>query len=354
MKIAFIAPVLLGIKANSSRGGIDKIIRSLVLGAANAGHHVTLYAPHGTDLKHNNLEIRFTTDKELLRYPEKIGSAEEELFKRIVKDQSEFDLIHTHIEPIVAKTGSDNYYCMIKTPLVVTMHNLTYINESIDYYKNATDTHNINYVFISKDQSIPMEFLPKKTIIHNGTDVKEIAFCNSPIKGQLGFLGRITPEKGILESIQIAKFSGKKLVIAAGIIESQQQYYENIIKPLIDGDQIIYLGEVGKQIRDKLLQNSEALLFPIQWHEPFGLVMIEALASGTPVIANNIGSVSEIIEDGKTGFILEPSSSTSDYVDKINRINEINRQDCRDAVEKRFTNEIMLNNYLALYDKIIS
>ncbi len=301
-----------------------------------------------------NIQIRLTTDQVIFDKPGLVGQAETDLFKRLVKEQSEFDLIHTHIEPAIAKIGDDNnYYSMIDIPITVTMHNLTYIDEHIEYYTNHKYVHGVNYVFISHDQAHPLSFLPKQTVIYNGTDLNELAFSDSPNAGQLAFLGRITPEKGILQAIEIAKTSNKKLLIAAAIDHSQQNFYEQVIKPQLNHDNIIYLGEVDNKGRDELLQKSEALLFPIQWHEPFGLVMVESMTAGTPVIASCIGSVPEIVEDGKNGFVVPIDGSIDDYVNRINRISEISRQYCRSTVENKFTNEIMLTNYLNHYEKIM-
>ena len=355
MRIAVIAPVIRKISTNNAYGGIERIITSLVIGSADAGHEVTLYAPFGTDLSHKNLNIVFSTDQNVAGIPELIKRSEDELFQRIVSDQEQFDIIHTHIEPIIARIDdNNNYFDKILKPVVITVHNQTHIENNINYYKTYKPLHNLNFVFISHDQSKPLEFLPNHTIIYNGICLDELTFNATPNTNQLAFLGRITPEKGILQAIHIAMQSGKKLLIAAAIDYQQQEFYENEIKPLIDGDKIIYLGEVNNEGKDNLLRNSEALLFPIQWHEPFGLVMIEAMATGTPVIASNIGSVSEIIEDGRTGFVISDINNIDNYVQSMNGLKDIDRTYCRKIAEEKFSDKIMISNYLQFYESKLS
>jgi glycosyltransferase involved in cell wall biosynthesis len=354
MRIAFIAPVLRKISTKNAYGGIERIITSLVIGSANAGHTVTLYAPYGTDLSHDNLEVRLTTASDISGQSDKVSEAEEKLFKRIVSDQDQFDIIHTHIEPIIARFDDNNYYNLINKPIVVTFHNQTYIDNNIDYYRLHTELHNLNYVFISHNQAKPLCFLPNQKVVYNGINLEGLTFNSHPNTGQLAFLGRITPEKGILQAIDIAKQSGKKLLIAAAIDHSQQNFYENEIKPQIDNENIIYLGEIDNKQKDTLLNTSEALVFPIQWQEPFGLVIVEAMATGTPVVAANIGSVSEIIENNKNGFIVDDINNIQDYSEKIAHIKTLDREYCRKSVEDRFTDIIMIDNYLKYYNSILS
>ena len=354
MKIAIVAPVLRKISTKNSYGGIERIIVSLTIGALDAGHKVVLYAPYGTDLEHANLKIITTTSQDVSKSQKLIKEAEQQLFQRIVDDQNQFDVIHSHIEPVIAtKIDGTNYFDTIQKPIVITMHNQTYINDNIAYYKSHQNLHNINFVFISHDQSIPLAFLPNKRVIYNGINLSGLTFNDTPNKDQLAFLGRITPEKGIYEAIQIAKLSNKKLLIGAAIDNSQQDFYNNIIKPEIDNKSIIYLGELSDKDKNNLLRTSEALLFPIRWHEPFGLVMVEAMATGTPVIASNIGSVPEIIENDRTGYTIKDIDNLADYAQKIGTINSLDRKYCRQVAEEKFSEKIMVDKYLKLYKSII-
>ena len=353
MKIAVIAPVIRHLSTKNLYGGIERIITSLVLAVADAGHKVVLYAPFGTDLKHKNLEVRFTTNKDIAARPDLIRKAENILFQRIVTEQTEFDLVHAHMEPYIAGVGDSNYFARITKPVVITIHNQTYIHEHIDYYKLHKELYNLHFAFISQDQAKPLKFLPNQTVIYNGISLEGLTFNANPNPGQLAFLGRITPEKGISQAIAIASFSGKKLLIAAAIDHTQQDFYDKEIKPQLDGEKIVYLGEVSNEQKNDLLRTSEALLFPIQWHEPFGLVMVEAMATGTPVIASNIGSVPEIVEDGKTGFVVPLKTVVKDSMKKLEKISRIDRKYCRREVEEKFSESIMIANYLEYYSSLV-
>ena len=164
-------------------------------------------------------------------------------------------------------------------------------------------------------------------------------------------MGRITPKKGPKLAIEIAKKSGRELKIAAKVDPIDLAYFKKEIEPLIDGKQIQFLGEIGPKERNKLLGNAYALLAPIQWEEPFGLVMIEAMATGTPVVVTNKGSAPELVVDGETGFIVE--NSIDHFVEAVEKIKDINRAQCRTWVVKNFTEEEMTDNYLKIYNKLI-
>jgi len=347
MKIAVIAPVLRPILNQQKYGGIERIIKSLVLACCRSGDEVFLYAPTGTDLKHSNLTLIQTTDND--RAPS-TRQAEINLFKRLVPESAQYDLVHSHIEPIIAQDGNTNYLAQIKKPVVVTFHNQTYIKENIAYYKKHKELWDFNYVFISRNQAKPLSFLPNQTVIYNGINVQEFHLNLRPDPSQLAFLGRITPEKGIEEAITIAQRSDMELKIAALIDKSEQSYYRSKIKPLIDNKQIIFLGEVDFKQKEKLLGESCAYLFPIKWQEPFGLTVVESLAFGTPVVAFKTGSMPEIIEESRTGFLV---NNTEEAVTAIKKVDKISRADCRESVEKKFSEEIMVRNYRQLYKRIL-
>src|SRR3990167_2822876 len=207
-----------------------------------------------------------------------------------------------------------------------------------------------DYVFISKNQKDPLKFFPNSTIIYNGIDVKRLPFKNEP-GDYLLFLGRITDFKGILEAIQIAKLANKKLVIAAKVDPTDEDFYNRKVKPLIDGVKIVYVGEVDFNQKIEYLKNALCLLFPIKWDEPFGLVLIEAMACGTPVVAFDRGSVSEIVEDKVTGFL---GTNFYQAARAISKIGQIDRAKCRERVEKHFSQERMLNAYGQLYKKLLA
>jgi glycosyltransferase involved in cell wall biosynthesis len=178
---------------------------------------------------------------------------------------------------------------------------------------------------------------------------------NPKPKNYLMFLGRTSPEKGIVPAIKIAKTARLPLVIAAKIDAVDHKYYQEKVKHLVDGKQIKYLGEVNLARKVYYLRNALALLFPIQWQEPFGLVMIEAMACGTPVIASRLGSVPEVIAHGKTGFVINPEipQLIHEGATAVEKIATISRRACREHVENNFTADIMVENYLKLYRKFV-
>jgi glycosyltransferase involved in cell wall biosynthesis len=167
--------------------------------------------------------------------------------------------------------------------------------------------------------------------------------------GYLAFLGRTSPEKGLDQAIEIAKCAGIPLKIAAKIDRVDVQYFENVIKPLLDHPLVEFIGEIGNAEKNAFLGNAAALLFPINWREPFGLVMIEAMACGTPVIAYPLGSVPEVIQEGATGFIVPDFKSA---VEAIKRIGEIDRRKCRRTFEQHFDAEGMAQKYLNIYQRL--
>ena len=190
--------------------------------------------------------------------------------------------------------------------------------------------------------------------------MKDFTF-NDKSQNYLVWLGRITPKKGLIEAIKAAKLVKIPLKIAAKVDKNHLpdvEFYEKKIKPLFDGRQVQYLGEIGPVKKNALLKNALALLNPIKWNEPFGLVMPEAMACGTPVIAFDKGSVPEIVQNGKTGFIIPATdkngqSNIKGLVDSIKKIYSIDRKKCRRQVEKKFSVEKMTDDYEKVYEKII-
>ena len=209
---------------------------------------------------------------------------------------------------------------------------------------------NYPFVSISNSQRKPLPSLNYVATVYNGIDLNQLNFNEKPKGNHLSFLGRISPEKGPIEAIQIAKKSGMKLKVAGKIDAVDKEYFETEIRPLIDGKQIEFIGEIGPKEKSDFLGNSIALLVPLQWREPFGLFMIEAMACGTPVIAFDRGSAREVIENKKTGFVVKNVKEATEVVKKIS---QIKRLDCRERVEKNFIAEKMVDNYEKVYYKLV-
>jgi glycosyltransferase involved in cell wall biosynthesis len=176
-------------------------------------------------------------------------------------------------------------------------------------------------------------------------------YAFQPAPGRyLAFIGRISPEKRVDRAIRIAERAGIKLLIAAKVDRADVEYFEDHIKPLLNNPWVEYLGEIGEREKNEFLGNAAALMFPIDWPEPFGLVMIEAMACGTPTIGYPHGSVPEIIEEGVTGFVVDNERDAADTVEKALAID---RTACRSVFERRFSVERMAQAYAALYGKVI-
>jgi glycosyltransferase involved in cell wall biosynthesis len=203
----------------------------------------------------------------------------------------------------------------------------------------------VHYVSISDaDRSPDLTYVGT---VHHGIELRAFTFREQP-DGFLVFFGRIQPDKGPKEAIEIARRAGRQLVMA-GIIQDET-YFQREIAPEIDGCTVRYVGSVGPQERDSLLGHALALLHPINFAEPFGLAVVEAMACGTPTVACSRGSMPEIITHGETGFLV---TSVDDAVHAVNRVGEISRRRCRDEAERRFSSERMVEQYLRLYSRVL-
>lgn len=204
-------------------------------------------------------------------------------------------------------------------------------------------------VSISNNQRNPLPFADWVATVYHGLPPNLYSFRAEP-EDYVAFVGRICPEKRPDRAIEIATRAGMRLKIAAKVDKVDEQYFESEIKPLLDNSLIEFVGEVDEAAKNALLGAARALLFPIDWPEPFGLVMIEALACGTPVIAFECGSVPEVLNDGKTGFIVR---SVPEAVERLKKITNISRRHCRQEFESRFTAAQMAKNYVTVYRQLL-
>jgi len=262
------------------------------------------------------------------------------------------DIIHNHIGwrflPFVS---------LVKAPVITTLHGPLNIPYQQFVYGKFKD---LPFVSISNAQKKSFPMLNFVATIYNGIDIKQFHFNDEPKGNYFAFLGRMSPEKGPVQAIQTAKKSGVKLKMYAKVDIVDKEYFERKVKPLIDGRKIKFPGEIGQKEKSKFLRNAKALLCPIQWEEPFGLFMIEAMACGTPVIAFNRGSVQEIVKHEKTGFICRPNDLNS-MVKAIKKICQMPKKEyqkmrflCREHVEKNFTAERMVSDYEDIYYQILN
>ncbi len=350
LKIAQLAPPWLAIPPKKY-GGVELIIYHLVEGLIKKGHEVTLFAC-GNSKTSAKLESVFKEPLYWEGFPwqEPYGP----LFHTVscFEKAGDFDIIHNHFH-----FWGICLEHLTNTKVLTTYHSSfeKIIKEKTIKYNILKKYRNTPIVPISNSQKrikgLKLNFT--KTV-YNGIDVDKFSFQEEPGR-YLAWMGRITPKKGVLEAIKIAKKAKMPLKIAAKIDKNSERdirFYKEEIEPLIDGKQIQYLGEIGGyEEKSGFLKNALALINPIKWKEPFGLVMAEAMACGTPVIAFDRGSVKEVVKDKKTGFVVKNVDQAAKAVKKIG---SINRKDCRLRVKRKFNKEKMVDEHEKLYYKVLS
>jgi glycosyltransferase involved in cell wall biosynthesis len=345
MRIALLAPVEEQVPP-LKYGGTEVVVYNLAQHLTRMGHEVVLFAT-GDSLTEATLISIFPEPIRTLpisRNPKVRQALTITGIGRMLGylSQYEFDVVHNHIGWLFLP-----FVQTLRMPVVTTLHgSLSNPDESEIYRLFAKE----NYVSISRNQRTSgppgMNFVGN---VYNGIEIPSFKYVPEPGR-YLAFLARISHEKGALQAIQIAKASGEKLVMAGKVDPADTTYFEEQIKPLIDGDQIKFIGEIGHRDKVKLLGHAKALLAPIQWDEPFGLYFIEAMACGTPVIANRRGSVPEVIRDGVTGYIVD---TVDEAAARIADIGSIDRLACRRRVEDNFSADAMAEGYLAAYESVL-
>jgi glycosyltransferase involved in cell wall biosynthesis len=340
MKIAQIAPLCERVPP-PAYGGTEIIVSLLTDELVRRGHEVTLFASGDSEtLAH--LEPSCPKALRLLEAsPAEISVYQSRQLDRVFAQAAEFDLIHSHIGEVVFP-----YANLVETPTLHTVHGV--IPSHIEpLWLNARHQ---NFISISNSQRRNDLQLNYVDTVYNGIDTSRYPFYAQPDHPPyLAFLGRISPEKGPHLAIEIAKRTGWHLKMAGKIDPVDRQFFEEEIKPLIDGEQIEFLGEANHQQKCPLMGGAVATLFPITWNEPFGLVMAESMAVGTPLIAMAMGSTPEVIEAGKTGFLCH---SVEECIVALDRIGEINRIACRDRAVAKFSIERMVDDYEAVYQML--
>jgi glycosyltransferase involved in cell wall biosynthesis len=263
------------------------------------------------------------------------------MLEAVARRADEFDLIHYHIDYLHYPLSR-----RLESVHVTTLHGRLDLPDLVPLYQEFPE---MPVVSISDAQREPLPWVNWVATVHHGLPHDLYSFNPDP-GDYLAFVGRVSPEKRVDRAIEIARRSGIPLKIAAKIDAVDRVYFEQQIRPLLDDPLVEYLGEVGDREKNALLCGAAALLFPIDWPEPFGLVMIEAMACGTPVIAYNHGSVPEIITEGVSGFVV---SSIPEAVDAVRKVGALGRRGVRAEFEARFTVDRMARDYLALYEQLL-
>jgi glycosyltransferase involved in cell wall biosynthesis len=341
MRIAQIAPLWERVPP-VAYGGIELVVGLLTDELVKRGHEVTLFAS-GDSTTLAKLESAHPCAIRLDPTVKDYAIYEMLHLSQVYEKAEEFDIIHSHMG-----CAALPYESLVKTPTVNTLHGIF----TPDNEKMFAHAKRQSYVSISDAQRKPSLGLNCVATIYNGIDVGGYQFYAQPQEPPyLAFLGRISPEKGPHLAIEIAKKSGWCLKMAGKVDRVDEEFFEKEIKPHIDGQQIQYLGEANHTQKNALMGGAVATLFPITWSEPFGLVMVESMASGTPVIAIELGSVSEIIRDGVSGFICH---NVEGCVNAIDKVSILDRYAVREYVSQRFGVKQMVDGYEAVYQKIIA
>lgn len=344
-KIAILGPIGISIPPKK-QGGIEWMVYYLTEGLVKKGYKVLLFAPATTKTSAKLVpvcprpisECKIPSEVELSRKLRVELSFLANLMVKVLERKNEIGLIFNHsvdggMFTILEKS--------LKIPIFHVLH-LPLYKELANVFKKF----NSRLITISDNQRKVFPRLNYFATIYNGIDLKKIPFSKKP-KGYFVFSGKIKPSKNPLDAIKAVKLCQKKLILIGKI--GDQEYFELKIKPLLDKN-IVYLGEVNYSKAIKFYSQAKALLSPIKWQEPFGLVMIEAMACGTPVIAFDRGSVREVIKDCKTGFIVK---NTKEMTKAIKKIDQIDRKECRKWVEKKFSLEKMIDEYEKVYYEIL-
>lgn len=341
MRIAQVAPLWERVPP-PAYGGIELVVGLLTDELVQRGHEVTLFAT-GDSITQAKLESvhpqALRLDKNIKEYDIYAMLQLSQVYERA----AEFDIIHSHMGHAALP-----YANLVKTPTVHTLHGIF----TPDNEKLFMHAHRQPFVSISEAQREPRLNLNCISTVYNGIDLNKYQFYSHPQDPPyLVFLGRLSPEKGPHLAIEIAKRSGWHLKIAGKVDVVDREYFEQKIKPHIDGKQIEYLGEANHAQKCELMGGAVATLFPITWREPFGLVMIESMATGTPVIAMELGSTPEIIVHGQTGFLCR---TVDECIAAIDQVPQLNRLSCREHVVKNFSVEQMTDGYEAVYQQILA
>lgn len=322
-------------------GGTERVVSYLTEELVKQGHEVTLFGTKDSVTSANLFPVCNQATR--LNSCCKDPLAWHIYQLQLVLDHSgEFDIIHFHTDYLHYPVSNQNGY-----KHVTTLHGRLDLEELRLLYSRF---HNVPIVSISDSQRKPLPHALWVGTVYHGLprDLYEQGEGNG---GYLAFIGRISPEKRPDRAIEIAKKSGIKLKIAAKVDKADQNYFDQIIKPLLDHPLIEFIGEIGEDKKGEFLGNAMALLFPIDWPEPFGMVMIEAMANGTPVIAFNHGSVPEIIEHQRTGFIV---SNIEQAVKAVEKVPLLSRSVIRKVFEHSFTSAVMAKNYVHIYERLCS
>jgi glycosyltransferase involved in cell wall biosynthesis len=349
MRIAQLAPPLETVPP-ARYGGTERVISTLTEELVRRGHDVSLFGAGGS--KTSGRLVVTCEEAVWHRDPpfRDLMPSWSVVAGKLLRELHSFDVVHSHVDwygfPIARMAG---------VPMVTTLHGRLDVPDVVETFREFCD---VPLVSISNAQRAPVSWANFVATVYHGIELSEFDF--SPERGKyLAFLGRVSPDKGLDTAIRVARKTGMPLRIAARMPlpeaydpngRADAEYWEEVIRPML-GDDVELLGEVGGYKKVEFLRDAAALLFPIRWPEPFGLVMVEALACGTPVLALRNGSVPEVIRHGVTGFV---GDSEDDLVRAIERLDDLDRNACRADAEKRFSPPAMAEAYECVFERLVA
>jgi glycosyltransferase involved in cell wall biosynthesis len=342
LRIAQISPLFESVPPRAY-GGTERVVSWLTEELVREGHEVTLFASGDSTTA---ARLLAQCDRALWQDPSSMETLAHHVLEmeRVFRRADEFDVLHFHTDflhfPLLR-------HCEV--PAVTTLHGALNATDHGPLFRAYPE---VDLVSISDSQRKNVAFANFRATVHHGAPLGLHPFVDGP-GSYLAFLGRASPQKGLDRAIRIALAAKQPLKIAARICPEERGYFAEVIAPLLReaGPLVELVGEVGGEDKDRFLAGARALLFPIDWEEPFGLVMIEAFATGTPVIAWRHGSVPEVVEHGRTGFIVDDLDGA---VAAVRAVDTIDRRACRAAFELRFTSKRMARDYLDVYHSLVA
>ncbi|HEX7384835.1 MAG TPA: glycosyltransferase family 4 protein [Burkholderiaceae bacterium] len=335
MRIAQVAPLFESVPPQAY-GGTERVVSYLTEALVELGHEVTLYASGDSATAARLVPVvphSLRTDR---RRPDWL-IWHTLMLDRVFADAGRYDVIHFHVD-VLQHPLARRCAC----PSVTTLHGRLDLPDLVPLYRHFADAP---LVSISNSQRKPLAFANWRATVHHGLPPDLYTFHPGP-GDYFAFVGRISPEKRVDRAIEIATACGVPLRIAAKVDAADRDYFALHIKPLLDHPLVEFVGEIDEQRKNDFIGNARALLFPIDWPEPFGLVMIEAFACGTPVISYPGGSVAEVMQHGVTGFVV---SDQQEAIEAASQVQLIDRRRCRAVFEERFTAPTMARRYLEVY-----
>ena len=340
MRIAQVAPLFESVPPRAY-GGTERVVSYLTEALVDMGHEVTLFASGDSVTRAKLVPV---VDKALRLHPGRPDWViwHTLMLDRVLQSADRFDVIHFHVDtlqlPVVERC--------CETPSLTTAHGRLDLADLQPLFKRFS-RHPM--VSISDSQRRPLPAANWQATVYHGLPPALYSFHPQP-QDYFAFIGRISPEKRVDRAIEIAIACNMPLRIAAKVDAADTEYFATRIEPMLDHPLVTFIGEIGDEAKNDFIGNARALLTPIDWPEPFGLVMIEAMACGTPVVAWRNGSVPELIEPGVNGFIVE---SMEEAIAAARNIDSIDRRTCRDVFERRFAAPVMARRYLEVYQELV-